>query len=69
MYQLIRAIFMLIGFSLATSLLKGVGLGFPGAYAAPRELSALVVTTVFILCTVWSVNSIVRFLFAERFKK
>ncbi|MES4615332.1 MAG: hypothetical protein ACTH8P_03605 [Ewingella sp.] len=69
MYQLIRAVFVFIGFTLATCFLGGAGVTFTHGYNAPRELSIIIVTVVFLGCFILAANFLVKYLFAEKFKK
>jgi hypothetical protein len=69
MFILIRTLFICIGFFLAASMLSGAGVGFTYTYAAPKNLSALVIMIVFVGCAFWAANVLAKFVFSEFFKK
>lgn len=69
MFKLFRTLCLLLGFWIATLLLSGAGVAFTHGYAAPKELSHLLVSLVVVGAILLWTHKLLRFFFAERFEK
>lgn len=52
MFKTLRYISVIVGFLISTSLLRGAGIGFPLAYAAPESLSRFLISTIVVIATI-----------------
>ena len=68
MFQLFRAFCYLAGLLAATSLLSGASVAFTQAYAAPKNLSVLLISMIVIGSIVRMIHLFLKFYFEERFK-